>query len=654
VYLGFVVAGLFTGSIYGLAAMGVVLKYKTTGVFNFAYGAIAMICAYTYWQIHDSWHLTAWIAIPVLLLVVAPVIGILFEQLFRPLAGLSAEIPIVVSLALLALLQAIAVLVWKGQAKGLQPVIPRTSFHLGNIVYVGYDQLGMLVIALLAGAMLWYLLRHTRFGTATRAVVDNRDLSSMIGVNGDGVRRNAWIISSSFAAVVGILLAPTQGVDPNTLVLIVIGGFTAAVIGRLTSLPWAFGGAIALGVFQSILSKWSSSGVVANIEASVPFLVLFVLLIVMGNTLKEAGMAIRPMALATNASSSVGEEDEVQHARHAERSTVIGVGLFVVALFMPMIVSSPKVSILTAGAIFAIVAVTVVVLTGWAGQISLAQYTFVGVGAFAVGHWSGHHGEGFLWALLGGAALSVPLGLFVGLPSLRLKGLYLALATFAAALIMDNVVFNDVRISNGITGVTAPHPRIFGIDFSSTTSLYELSLVVLGVVLLVAFVLRRGPIGRRLLILRDSPLASSTLGVNLTVTKLVTFAVCGVVASVAGSLFAGYQQSITPIDFMWSSSLEVLLLVVLGGRSLLSGAMIAAFVYMVQLNLFPIPTSLHNYIQLGIAVGVIGLGRNPEGTVAIARAETRRTLAVLHPRARRPLPLEVFATPARMEVHSGA
>src|SRR5579885_1167615 len=165
-YLGFIIAGLFTGSIYGLAAMGVVLKYKTTGVFNFAYGAISMICAYAYWQFHDSWGITAWAAIP-LLLVVELVIGVLFEQLFRPLAGLSAEIPIVVSLALLALLQAVAILVWKGQAKGLQPVIPRSSFHLANIVYVGYDQRRILVIALLAGAFRWWLRRHKRFGTAT-------------------------------------------------------------------------------------------------------------------------------------------------------------------------------------------------------------------------------------------------------------------------------------------------------------------------------------------------------------------------------------------------------------------------------------------------------------------------------------------------------
>ncbi|MHB8680629.1 MAG: ABC transporter permease [Acidimicrobiales bacterium] len=652
-YWPFVVIGLFTGSIYGLTAMGVVLTYKTTGVFNFAYGAIAMFCGYAYWQLHDSWGISAWISIPVLLLVVAPVIGLVFEQLFRPLAGLSAEIPIVVSLAMLALLQAVAVLVWKGQAKGLQPVIPRTSFRLGHSLYVGYDQLGTLAIALLAGGFLWWLLRHTRFGTATRAVVDNRDLSSMIGVNGDNVRRMAWLISSMFAALVGVLLSPSQGVDPNGLVLIAIGGFTPAVLGRLVSLPWAFGGALGLGVLQSTLSKWSSSGVIANVESSIPFLMLLVLLIVMGNRLKEAGIAVRPMSLAAAASAPI-ESDEVDKARRAERSTFVGVALFIVAAISPVFLPGPKIGVLTAGAIFAIIAVTVVVLTGWAGQISLAQYAFVGVGAFAVGHWSGHNGSSFLWAAIAGAALTVPLGLFVGWVALRLSGLYLGLATFATALIMDTIVFNSDTVSKGITGITAPHPRIFGYAFESTNSLFELCLGVLGVVLLAAFLLRRGPIGRRLLILRDSPLAASTLGVSLTVTKMAAFTACGVVAAIAGALFAGYQQSITPFDFQWSQSLEVLLLVVLGGRSLLTGAVIAASVYMVQLNLFPIPQGLHNYIQLGIALGVIGLGRNPEGTVAMSRAETNRTFSILKPRPRRPVRLEAFSSHARLEVSSGA
>jgi ABC-type branched-subunit amino acid transport system permease subunit len=643
----FVVIGLFTGSIYGLGALGLVLTYKTTGVFNFAYGAVAMFCAYFYWQLHDQWHVTAWIAVPVLLVALAPVIGLVFETLFRPLAGLSAEVPLVVSLAMLAVLQALANVFWKGSAHGLQPVIPRSTFRLGSHLYVGYDQLGTLLAALAMGGGLWWLLRHTRFGTATRAVVDNRDLSAMIGVNGDRVRQAAWIISSMSAGLVGVLLSPSQGIDPNNLVLVIIASFTPAVIGRLVSFPWAFVSALGMGVFASILTKWSSSGVLANVEASIPWLVLFVALITLGGKLKEAGIAVRPMAASavTNSAPSPGSQHADATADTTargvsllDRAAVAGLVLFAVAVLLPIGLHGPKLSDLTAGVIFTMIAVTVVVLTGWAGQISIAQFSFVGVGAFCVGHFAGAHGQNFLWATLAGMAISVPLGLLVGLPALRLKGLFLALATFAFALIMDNVVFNSVGVSGGITGINDPRPRIFGVSFASTTAMYELAVVVLGIVLGGAYLLSLGPVGRRLRILRDSPLAASTLGVNLTVTKLVTFAVCGVVAAMAGALFGAWQGSITPFDFQWSWSLQVLLLVVFGGRARLTGAVIAGAVYtIITVHLFPIPGWVEPYIQLGVALGVVGLGRNPEGTVAISVAETRRTTSVLRRRPSRAL-----------------
>ncbi|HLX88120.1 MAG TPA: branched-chain amino acid ABC transporter permease, partial [Acidimicrobiales bacterium] len=405
-----------------------------------------------------------------------------------------------------------------------------------------------------------------------------------------------------------------------------------------------------LSVLMSVLTKWSSSGVVANVEASIPWLVLFVLLVVLGGKLKEAGIAVRPMA-STGAESAPGAELEVEDTtgsdvRRLQGSTVLGLLAFVVALGLPLVLHGPKLGDLTAGAIFTTVAVTLVVLTGWAGQISIAQFSFVGVGAFCVGHFAGTHGQNFLGAALLAMAISVPLGLLVGLPSLRLKGLYLALATLAFALIMDNIVFNSVGVSGGLTGMTDPRPRILGVSFASNAAMYELGLVVLGAVLLAAFALRRGPVGRRLLILRDSPLASSTLGVNLTVTKLVVFAACGMVAALGGALLGAYQGSITPFDFSWSWSLQLLLLVVLGGRSRLSGALIAGAVYTVAtVHLLPIPGWVEPYIQLGVAVGVVGLGRNPEGTVAISVAEAKRTTSVLRPRPRRPLPFDsILAT----------
>jgi branched-chain amino acid transport system permease protein len=198
---------------------------------------------------------------------------------------------------------------------------------------------------------------------------------------------------------------------------------------------------------------------------------------------------------------------------------------------------------------------------------------------------------------------------------------------------MDDVVFNRPDVSGGLTGITVPRPQIFGLSFTGRAALYELVVVIFGVVAVAAYMLRSGPVGRRLHILRDSPLAASTLGVNLTVTKLVVFVICGMVAALGGALYGALQQAITPLDFMWSTSLTLLLLVVLGGRSVISGAMIAGGVYAVQL--LPIPPKVAQIIPLAIAVGVIGLAQEPEGTIALARRQTRHVLAVLRPLPRR-------------------
>jgi len=651
-YWPFIVIGLFTGSIYGLAAMGVVLTYKTVGVFNFAYGAVAMFCAYTYWELHDNWHLTAWVAMPILFLVVAPLMGIILEALYRPLAGLSAEVLIVVSLGILAALVSIVPLIYGTQDRQLQPIFPTRTFVLGSHLHVGYDQMGTLVISLSMAALLWALLRRTKFGTATRAVVDNPDLSDMIGVHGDNVRRAAWILSSIFAALVGILISPSQGLDVNELVLVVIYCFAPAVLGRLVSLPLAYIGGLALGIAGSVLSKFSNSGTVANIEAALPYLALFALLVILGPRLKEVGTATRRLGVAAVTVTRRPTRDSTrtwdvvthhghhghrrQHRHHRRRfDRNLGVGLlgFALALLVPLAVPGPRLLIIIGGVIYALIALTLIVLTGWAGQISLAQFSFVGVGAFTAGHLAGAHGQHFVFAVLIGMMLSAPLAVIVGLASLRLSGLYLALATLAFALIMDNIVFNRSDVSGGVTGITVARPDVFGISFTGRAALYELVVVIFGLTAVAAYALRAGPMGRRLHILRDSPLAASTLGVNLTVTKLVVFTGCAMVAALGGSLYGAWSQAITPLDFMWSVSLELLLLVVLGGRSVISGAVIAGAVTAVQA--LPIPNEVEKIIPLTIALGVIGLAQEPEGTARMTVRQTLHVLTVLRPLPKR-------------------
>ena len=616
----YVVIGLFNGAVYALAAMGLVLNYKVAGIFNFAYGAIAMFCAFTFSQFRDVYGLSQWFSIPLVLIGVAPLIGFALERLFRPLTAAPAEIQIVVSLGVLAFFQALVPIIYGGQARGLRSIFPTSTFKLGSSLHVGYDQLATLLLAIGLGLALWLLLRRTKFGMATRAVVDNRDLSALAGVRSENVSRVAWVVSCVFAGLVGILLSSAEGLDVYVLVLLVIYAFAPALLGKLASLPLAFLGAIVLGVLQSILTKYGSVGTVANIEASIPYAALFILLVVYGRSLKEVRSSSRP--LRSPPPRAIGP------------STMTGGAIIVgIALVLPALLRPSQLGDVTIGVIYAAIGITLVVLTGWAGQISIAQFSFVGIGAFTVGHLAGAHGGGFFLAAILGALIAVPVGVIVGLPSLRLSGLYLALATMAFALLMDNLIFNQPSISGGSTGMAIHRPHLGPWSFASTTSFYYLCLVVLGVYAIGAAILRRGPLGRRLQMINDSPVAASTFGVSLTLTKLMTFAACAAAAAFAGALFGAARLTVSPTDFAFNASLELLLLVVLGGRSLVAGALVAGAVFTAQL--FISNPTIEQYIPLGVAIGVIGVANNPEGPIVLTVKIVQKLLALFQPLPRR-------------------
>ncbi len=614
----YLVIGLFSGAVYALAGMGLVLTYKTAGIFNFAYGGVAMFCAYTFWKLRDGWGLSQWVALPLLVLVVAPLLGVILEGLFRTATALSAEIQLVISLGVLAFLQALVPILYGGQDRRLTSIFPTSTFSVGTL-HVGYDQLGTLLIAVMFGVGLWVLIRRTRFGLATQAVVDNRDLAELIGVSSRSVSRAAWVISTVFAALVGVLLSASQGLDTYVLVLVVTAAFAPAVLGRLVSLPWAFGGAMLLGVVQSFVGKYGSSGTVADIEQALPYLALFGLLVVYGRRLKEVRSSLKTIS-------------GVAPSGGRGRLALEAAGLVAGGLVLPLLFHGSLLRDLSAALIFASVAVTLVVLTGWAGQISLCQFTFVGVGAFAVGHLAAHAGNGFLPVAVLGALIAVPLGIVVGLPSLRLSGLFLALATLAFALIMDDVVWIQRGISGGYTGLTVGRPTVFGLRFTGDVSFYYLSMVLFAVYAVGASLLRRGPVGRRLQMMRDAPVGAATFGVNLTLTKLAVFAGCGAAAAFAGAFYATLRGAVNPGDFAFSASLELLLLVVLGGRSLVAGTVIAGAVYTFQL--LPIGASIERWVPLGVAVGVVLLAQYPEGPIQVAGARIQRYSALFRPRPR--------------------
>jgi branched-chain amino acid transport system permease protein len=602
------VIGIFNGAIYGLAAMGVVLTYKTSGIFNFAYGGVAMFCGFTFWQLRDGWGLNQWIALPLLVLVVAPVFGLVLERLFRPVTSLSAEIQIVISLGVLAFLQALALLIWGGSPKILNSIFPTTTFRFTSKLNVSYSQLYTLLLACAMGAALWALLRHTRLGTATQAVVDNRDLAELNGVNSNTVSRTAWMISTMFAALVGVLLSGQSRLNVYELVLVVIFAFAPAVLGKLVSLPLAFAGALALGVGQSVASHWSSSGTLANLYATVPYFALFALLLFYGRQLKELRAAFQPVASAPAAK-----------AASRRKLLTIGGAFGGIALVLPALVNDARLGNVTSGAVYGTIALTLVVLTGWTGQISLAQFSFVGVGAFTAGHIAATNGDGFFWGAIVAVLIAIPMGLVIGLPSLRLSGLYLALATMAFASLVEFVFFAQ-PFAVGAGSRVVSHVHLFGFDFEGGKTFLLLVTAVFGIASVGVVALRRSAFGRRLIALRDSEAASATVGVNILETKLAVFALSAGMSGFAGAFLVMHYRTLTSGSnngFAMLQGLAIVLALVIGGVAVVSGALFAGIfglaTILIQENWHLDLWKTIFFLAPGLAA--IGIIQNPAGAV---------------------------------------
>ncbi|HVS67417.1 MAG TPA: ABC transporter permease, partial [Mycobacteriales bacterium] len=495
--LTYVVLGLVAGASYALASVGIVLTYRTTGFFNFAYGGEAMFLAYVFWQLRDQWGLSQWISIPLLLLVVAPILGLILERLFRTMASRTADVQLVVAIGVLAFFTAFVPIVFGNDQHQLPTVFPPNDSVTVAGTVITATQIGTVVLALAAGALLWALLSLTRFGTSTRAVVDNRDLSGLIGINANQVGQAAWIIATMFAALAGVLLSIQNNLVTYVLPFLVIYSFAPAVLARLTSLPLAYAGAFALGVIIDVLQKYSLTDFKAKLVAQIPNLALFVLLIVLGKRLVELRSSVRTVTGAHIVGNST------------RRSALTGlVAAIVGAVAIPQLFAASTVHDIAQAMAYAVVALTVVVLTGWTGQVSLAQMSFAGIGAFTAAHVAGTHGALFPLAVLDGVLIAVPVSLVIGFLSLRLSGLFFALATMAFALLMDGLIFALDSITGGITGLNLTTAKIGPLSFDSPNSQFYLCGTVLVLAGFAALWLRQGPVGRRLQMVRDAPEAA--------------------------------------------------------------------------------------------------------------------------------------------------
>jgi len=630
------VVGITIGSIYAIAASGLVVTYTTSGVFNFAQGAMGMFCAYVYWTLKVDWGVPTLLAVLITVAGVAPVLGAVVERvLMRRLTDAPLVAQLVVTIGLMVALMGLAVTIWNpNESRTIPTFFGIEGFDVGS-TFVPWFRAITIVTGLLLAVGIRLLLYRTRLGIAMRAVVDQRDLAALNGARPGRTAAVAWGLGTAMAALAGIFLAEElTNLSVETLTLFIVNAFAAAIIGRLKSLPWTYAGGMAIGLFiafQSNFLLWGG-GTTDGVSWGDPFFVIPTALLLVA-------LLFVPQARIEGRRITSRVTARVPTMRRA------AVGMVVLAAFMVVNAAYwDRIGIrnLTLVMLFALLMLSLVPLTGWSGQISLAQITFAGVGAFAMfriagsadGWWIIPGGDGAVWGLVAGALLAVPLGLLVALPAVRLQGLYLALATMAFAILAQQLLFDQNGVF-GTGGKRIPSIRllgfglnepfsVLGIGFGEDAAMLLFTTAVFCGVGLGVVALRRSAYGRRLIALRDSPAAAATLGVNLFGAKLAVFALSAAIAGLAGALNGAYLGSAATSDFTMLKGLPILLLAVVGGVSVVSGAVFGAFalqsftwlVLWFPASSFP---TLHNLLvywqRIGPGLAGIGIGRSPDGTV---------------------------------------
>lgn len=606
-FLALALTGLVIGCIYALTACGLVVTYTTSGVFNFAHGAIGMVAAFTYWQLSVGWGLPVWLSLILVLFVAAPLFGGMVERvLVRPLYGAPIGVTLVVTLGLLVTLIGLANLAWPPTSTRVLP-----EFFAGHTVtlftlVVSYNQLLVIVMAVAVALGLRSFFSRSWLGLAMRAVVDDPDLAALAGTKPERVAQLSWALGSTLAALAGVLLAPLVTLNILTLTLLVINGYAAAMVGRLRDLPTTVLAALALGVGDSLVLGYVPQGLGNYLQPALPMLVLFGAVVFLKQERLRAGS---PVGLKVPATATL------------RQSVVTGVGFVVAAWVISGHLSPGNLAVGGQGLVLAFILLSLVLLSGYGGQVSLCQLTFVGLGAYAMGKTGGG-----AFGLLAAMALPAAAGALVALTVIRLRGLYLALGTLAFAQAMDYTFFSHALGMGGALEV--PRPRLPFVDLNNDRTFFVVLAVTFVVGAIAVLALRRRAFGRRLAALNDSPAACATMGVSITTTKLMVFTASAALAGLGGALFGGLHGSVSPNDFLLLNSCVLLLLATLGGLYTITGAFLAATFY----ALFPVLSA--HYPSLGqvqflfTGAGALALGRNRYGMGGqIAQAGQRlRTL----------------------------
>ncbi|MGF7234248.1 MAG: ABC transporter permease [Frankia sp.] len=641
--LQYILAGLALGSIYAIAAAGLVVTFVSAGVFNLAFGSMAYVVARFYYWLNSQHGFSTITAGLLSILVLAPLMGIfLYLVLFRFIRGRSTLIKIVTTIGLSVALPPVSDLIFGTQtitsAPGLAALSDQPFHFLGTPVTT--DQVityGFLIFTVVAGTA---LLRFTDIGLRVRAMVDSEAMTSLSGTNPNRVSLWVWAVSSTLAGLAGVLVAPTNGLTPEGMTALLAAAIAAVVAARLRSLTGAVAVALLMGVVTDVIQKYlpANSSLTAAIIPSIPFgfiLVFLIFYVLRSGSIDEQAGAGGPLDQAIR---PAGQEEGSTGSGTARRGweTWIGVIPFAAVAALPLIFQgSPYWLGLTAlGLCYGITFLTFTVVTGEGGMLWLSQITFAGVGALGAGQFATVWHLPVLVAILCGGLISAVAGALIGLLTIRLGDLYVGLATLTFGLLVEQLVFSRNRFSHGGLGVTINRPHFVEGDLA-------FSYLALGVFVILAVLtwnLRRSTSGLALRGVRDSAPASRTLGLSVVQVKVLVGAVGAFVAAVGGGFLALDVMTAQPPSYATFAGLVWLAVVVtMGVRSITAAALSGLAFSLLQgvLQTYA-PARWGEVPAILFGLGAIGVARHPEGAVVQNGREIRRLLGKLFSRGTPP------------------
>jgi ABC-type branched-subunit amino acid transport system permease subunit len=578
------IQGLFYGLGYGLLALGLVLVYRTNRVLNFAQGQIGVIAAVFLVKLTADFHFNYWFAL-VLSIGLAAITGALSELLLRRLFSRPRVLVMVATIGLSYVLLALTALPFIRPSNLYKPVpVPfDLQFSLGPFIITPTEVL-TLIVAPIVTLVLVLAVRFTSWGLSMRAMSENADSARLSGV---WIRRTStltWTVAGALSAFTAILNAPnqtsalTQALSPDLLLY----ALTAALIGAMVNLTVAFIAGIGMGVFLELL-EWNIPSP-AKQQLIIFVVVMVVLLVRVGALRKGARTGERSTWQHGAATTMRAGVDQLRR-----RVSVTGIWITIAAaVLLPFALSVGNNVLFSQICIYSVIALSLTMLTGWAGQVSLGQFGLVAVGALVAVHLGTSLPLPIV--MLYGGAVTALVAILIGLPALRMPGLFLAVTTLAFAIFMQSAVlatpcFTVPGINKTLcTGLPDPgytyigRPSLFGISLASQQSFAWFSL---GVLLLSVFMVRiwrdRG-VARRLVAVRDNELTAAAMGIPILRTKLLAFGLSGFMAGYAGVCFAFATQQLnnTDITFDPTTSFVIISMVVIGGLGSIPGAILGA------------------------------------------------------------------------------